>query len=128
MFCVVLWSAIGPRIEALRGQDRAWLYVDDVVVHAPFAETPSIVQAIDQGITQGLGGHLNTSKSALHVPCLARRPWQDWPCERRETLARKATPLATRPPEEIDSPILPAQEDGLTILGSDTASDWTTVF
>ena len=36
MFCVVLWSAIGPRTQALQGRNRVWLYVDDLVVHAPY--------------------------------------------------------------------------------------------
>ena len=56
MFCVVLWAAIGARIQARQGQSKVWLYIDDIVAQAPEPELPHVIRATGEGATQGLGG------------------------------------------------------------------------
>ena len=111
MFCVVLWAAIGQRIEAQSSKGRVWRYVDDIVVHAHLSDIPRIVQAISEGVTCELGGNLDKSKSALRAPWCAGKPWEAGPDELR--WATSAAALGG----EASEPILPIQEDGHTILG-----------
>ena len=73
MVCVVRWSTVGSMIQSLRGQGRVWPYVDDIAAHAPFPELPRVVHVVGQGITQGLGGHLNTLSGQAVVAGLAPR-------------------------------------------------------
>ena len=57
------------------------MYVDDIVAHAPLNDLPRLIQAISDGVTIELGSNLSKKKSALHAPCLAGKPWREWPDE-----------------------------------------------
>ena len=59
MVCVVLRAAIDERIQAIRGEYKVWLYVDDIALHAPLFELPGQIQAVENVVTQELGGLLN---------------------------------------------------------------------
>ena len=41
MFCAVLWATIRQRVEILRSRGMIWLYVDDIVAHAPSQTYPA---------------------------------------------------------------------------------------
>ena len=101
-----------------------WVYVDGIVLHAPLPSLPGLSHAVEQGVTQDLGGALTKPKSALPVPCLASAPWHEWPQDYKRAAALQMGADPTAPAQRDQGPTLPTREDGLAILGSDIASSW----
>ena len=119
--CVVFWAAIGECSQAISGEHTVWLYVDDIVLHAPRSELPGLTQSVESGVTQELGGMLNKTKSVVRALCFAGAPWAQRPPDFKQATAASEPNPTSPPASDGYGPTRPTQEEDLAILGCDTA-------